>query len=553
MDASGAVAKVPIFVGRWREDPRVTLLSSAAAQYQLDAEDNGAGINFSPGTYGQGPAAGDGQTRPVLPGFPNFAEEQAAGNAVLPITWAEHKPSLTSQSAFYAQPASRPYAFNFTLGSQVAARAWLGFWADRQGPAGLLWLPSFSTEGAGLLAAAPAGAMAVSVDLKGLSDLVNRGLALFSAPVLEVVKVTSIAGTTANLAQPLNNGWAPPDALAGIASLARFSGNELRLSWLTPDTATCSASFVESPWEYTVQAGETAATQGTIGALVHLYTFERWTRAGLQERRRYTDAAEGAFISGAAYLASSFTHQDVTQSLNLEDDQLTVKVRSFSGDPLTELISGVTPPDSIWRLEIAESIAAGAPRILFYGELTGIRGDGPWIEGTCVRLGGLPERKFPSALVQTTCNYAVFSRACGLVSTSWQWSGNVAAVSGVVVTVGGLSGPGGFVGTAFPGFFVGGLFVSQLQSARIVADSISGSNRLVTLERALTLAVGPVEGLQMIPGCDGQQTTCRAYNAGANPTGKFDNFTRFGGFPWLPLANPTTAAVRAPAPAFGKK
>jgi hypothetical protein len=549
-----AVVFIPVVAGRWREDPRPALLSAVATQYSLDAEDNQEGLWFNGATSPEiGPADGFGNPRPILPGWPNFAETQAAGAAALPVTWRQHNASLTRQSAFYAQPPARQYRFGFTLSSQDAAVDWLAFWSALPGPVATLWLPSFTAESAGLLADAPAGATSVQIDLVGVDMLANQALALFGAPTLEVVRVTSVVGTTANLAAPLAHSWGRQDTLTAIASLARFASAELRLSWSNLRSASCQAIFVEVPWEYATPAGETVSTMGTLGSLVHLYTFQRWTSAGNVETRRYTDSANGDFIAGNLYSAAAFSHPDITQSLNLEDNQITIQVRSFSGDPLTELMSGTAPSDSIWTVEIAESINSGTPRVLFYGELVDVSGDGPWLEASCVRLGGLPERKFPSALVQTTCNYAVFSRACGLVAASWTFGGLIDAVAGVTVTVSLGTLPPGVTGTAFAGFFTGGLFQANQQTSRIVADALSGGQRILTLERSLALTAGPAAGCFLLPGCDGAHTTCRAYHATTNPTGKFNNFTNYGGFPWFPLANPTFASVRNPAPAAGKK
>lgn len=549
-----AVAFVPVVAGRWREDPRPTLLSAVATQYQLDAEDNLEGLTYQvtdPPTMG--PADGFGVARPILPGWPNFAETQSAGDASLSVTWKEHRPALTRQSAFYAQHAARQYRFGFTLSSRTAIVDWLAFWSNLAGPVSTLWLPSFAAEASGLLADAPAGSTTVQIDLIGVDMLANQALALFGAPTLEIARVASVSGTTATLAAPLAHSWGRQDTLTAIASLARFASAELRLSWTNPRFATCQANFIEVPWEYATPAGETTSTMGTLGSLVHLYTFERWTTAGVVETRRFTDAANGAFIAGNLYAAAAYEHPDITQSLNMEDNQITIRVRSFAGDPLTDLISGTAPPDSIWTVEIAESINAGTPRVLFYGELVDVESEGPWLDASCVRLGGLPERKFPSALIQTTCNYALFSRACGLASASWTFGGIIDAASGVTVTVSLGTLPPGFTGSTFNGYFVGGLFQANQQSSRIVADTVAGGQRVLTLERALTLTAGPASACFLLPGCDGAQTTCRAYHATTNPAGKFDNFANHGGFPWFPIANPTLASVRNPAPAAGKK
>jgi hypothetical protein len=47
--------------------------------------------------------------------------------------------------------------------------------------------------------------------------------------------------------------------------------------------------------------------------------------------------------------------------------------------------------------------------------------------------------------------------------------------------------------------------------------------------------------------------TCLAYNALLFPRGKFFNYARFGGFPYLPSKNPTAAPVKTTSGAYGKK
>ena len=122
---------------------------------------------------------------------------------------------------------------------------------------------------------------------------------------------------------------------------------------------------------------------------------------------------------------------------------------------------------------------------------------------------------------QFGCAHVLYGTGCEVDKTLFDLSGAVTAVSGVTISISGVS--------AFAaGYFAGG-YVEYSNSAlitperRMIKSNPGGSNAIILVSPPLNLLVGSTA--VAYPGCDHSLATCHS---------KFDNSANYGGFPHTP-------------------
>lgn len=530
-DVGEAVMGWPLLAGRFTERPAMRHLTTEDAPVSLACVENdpaGALAAVGP-TFPTGPGG-----LPVLDIFPGG--ESAEGGLAFPaVTWTEHGPSLTARAEFYAEQPARQLACEFKL---TDAPAMLAFFAARGGSVGAFWTPTWlaTTRLASDAAAAATSLAVVDIAPLNLSAASNRALALSFPPTLEVVSAIAGAGNNVTVSA-LANAWAASSTLVSTAIRARFSRTALELSWSSPELATARVAFTELVDEYAPADGETLGVSiGDSGLLVHLFTFTRRLPDDSTTTYRHTDAAASVVHGGNTYthLPLRITGE-IVHSLNLDADTMTLEVTSRDGaDPLAlALLDG----DGVWTVTVSEYNGTSAA-VIFAGELRGPSAQGPNVRAEVVRLGGIGERPIPAVVVQPRCNYAVYSAACGLSKATWAFTGTTtaAAAAGDATLTVTASAPG-VAGTAWQAanWFTGGNVITGGRGYRIRASSYAAGVLTLTLAGTLRADVANGAALAFHRGCDGRSETCEDV---------FDNYARFGGFPFLPVGNPALGRVK---------
>lgn len=144
------------------------------------------------------------------------------------------------------------------------------------------------------------------------------------------------------------------------------------------------------------------------------------------------------------------------------------------------------------------------------------------------------KRVIPIHTYQSSCNYAVFSQTstsgtqishgCNANPDVFKLDRTVISTSanGSVVTVSGT------IPSAT--YLVGGVIRLITGEQRMI---LAQSGNTLTLEHRLAnLSAGT--SVTLLPGCDGQETTCRT---------KFNNIANFSGFSRIPFNNPFTGEI----------
>ena len=356
--------------------------------------------------------------------------------------------------------------------------------------------------------------------------------------------------------------------------LSRFQQPEIEFSFLTDELAIVKSAFKEVPEEY---AADELNPSGKQDARAYLYKFSMTGYSPWLFTSFEMPITHGTDV----YVPKHFEHSESVENVNMEQDELTLKSRRFWDATTASLRNplGYFLPlrlEAVLYLDIYECLpdsdgVVTSVNTIFKGQVASASFDGPMIDAKCYGISSLFDRKIPNILMQPTCNYAVYSAPCGLLAADWKMSSTVVSYTAgsyeIIVT------PPVFTDdtptqarptvSVFDHFFAAGKFEKGTASTferRGVLDSVAnGSNIKITLRHPFDVTPVVSETIYLWAGCDGASGTCKAFDdtmvagSAVNPTGKFGNFDRFGGFPFVPLGNPTVAKVNKDYSQGGKK
>lgn len=523
---------------------RLRLEEDAPAQYAL----------LPPAqTWATGPALNDTTTPRVFP----WAVHAASLEADLPaveITRRRYGPGRQAATEYYPQHARRGLTASLTLSGSAEIARLLAWWRDAAAEAEPHYV-AWPLQATHLTADAAAGATTLALaDAAALGDF--RYLALIRPGATEIARVQSLDGNTATLTAPLTLGWPAEWSLVALSLLARHRDPELRLRCDSPLLAHADLAWLEVPEEYQPASGETRGTTlGRDSLTAWLYTFTE-DRCGVTTVSRYTSYEADLSVSGQDYTAHPIEHTELRATLDLQTDEVTLRTRWL---PIFDTFRPGRL-DSRLLIEIAECTVAGDqglnPVTRWTGEVVRADFDGPFVTATARGLWALLDRPVPRLVIQPQCNHTVFDARCGLSRTDWTFTATLVSASGASVTLGGWARPGGLpAGWGFAHYFALG-YLERPTGERIpILDStaLNAGQITLTLDRPPASPWSAAEPLSIVPGCDGRRETCRPWHATTNPEGKFDNYARFGGFPFVPAKNPAFTPPKRTTNTAGKK
>lgn len=537
-------------------DPQTAVLGIEVEEDALETES----LAPSEQTWAIGAALDDGTT-PVLFPFrvnwetrPNVLHGDVERSAKL---FGRHP---RQASALYPQNSERSVQASVTLQGANVGKL-LRWWQDRQGSTGAHYLGGMA-EPTGLASDAAAGASSVTL-ASGPAVGAYRLFGLRSGTRETVIRAASIAGNVATLTGTMAQAWTAAGTSLTLALLARHASDGLDLSFREPWLAEGKLSWSELAAEYVPGAGETrAVTIGALSTRAFLYEFTLdWN--GTTEPHRFTSFGRDVTASSQTWTAVPIEHTEIRQTIRMDREEIRVKGRWTAGGPLRVFMPGAL--DAVVRLSVFECVVtagAGSSVVqVFGGEVTGVRFDGPFFDLGASGDSALFDRRAPRMLIQPGCNHAVFDAGCGLVAAGWVFEALAVSGSGASVTLGTFDVPAAAdaAGWGFADFFALGYLERTVggkpRRHTILRSTAKTGGGQVTFTLRTPLESVPTVGeeFRIVPGCDGRPETCRAYNASTNPTGVFNNFTRFGGFPAVPDKNPAFTAPKKSTSTSGKK
>jgi hypothetical protein len=344
--------------------------------------------------------------------------------------------------------------------------------------------------------------------------------------------------------------------VVSLAALVRNTDEETEITFQEPGIATASLTWKEVPEEDTLASGETRGStigRDTLKAFLYKFTLNNH---GDTTDSYYTSFERTLTASSQDWATHPIEHKEMRQAIKLDKDELTLTCRRL--DELEDFIPGRLENRvllTIYECTVSGSTGSSVAQI-WTGEITGVSWDGPQATITARGPYALFDRPVPRWTIRRQCNHTLFDSGCGLSFSYWTFGATVVSSSANQVTLGTFTFGDTFpAGWGFADYYALG-FVARSSGEKVsilTSTAVSGGQITLTLDRTPRTAWGASEVITLVPGCDGTMDTCLAYNALLFPRGKFFNYARFGGFPYLPSKNPTAAPVKTTSGAYGKK
>jgi len=547
----------PLMVGKLQKIADPQMLAQDVLTLTFEFVENSASTiltwpAFAPATS---VAAANGP-RPIWPWRADWAIAPKGGAAEVQIESQQIGQGRVLSDAYYNQTGRRRSVQNFTL---TDTDIWdlLSFFAQVGNLTENFWLPTELDMGIGLVNDANAGDATITVQpdsIPGEDFIDDFFFILDDLDSRQLVKLTGGSGSplVMNISPALANAFAATETRITPAMLARLDETKITVSFAAADVATVQLHFKEVPMELAGASAETIGT--TMGPLVMrawLYVFtvkypgatQTWYFTSFE--RQLTDASENN------YLPQPFENEPITETATIERQSVSIKSRNFTGNPLALMV----PFDLEWPLliQIYEAdVAVNAVsnlRCYFNGEVTRCETDGPFLTATAQSLNSLFDRQIPRRLFQNGCNWILFESKCGIVQSAWTWTGTLTGYNAdtLTLTIGSVASANAAALAAH--FFAGGFLTvgaGTAQQYRMIVDSTAVGGGSLQLVLATPFNAIPANGsvVTFFPACDGIVTTCK---------NKFNNYQNFGGFPFIPAANPSMFQTTEAAYGGGKK
>lgn len=541
----------PLMVGLLSQPPDLVLLDDETAQVRFEFEE-AADYFLVPFTYTPpaGLEDGGGTTRALWPFRPNWSTPPRAAAPSVELERTPLGQRRQPAEAFYTQPSRRQVDHEFTL---TDSEPWqlLRLYLDLGGAQQPVWLP-------GALAptrlTADVGSADTTLTVADSSQVGTEDfLLLDDLEHRTPVAVASLpSGTSIALTGAVGQAYGYQTTRLESLILARIQRPELELAFESPTLATARIAFVEVPWEQDTSSGETfGATLGALNSASYLYVFTI-PYPGAPQITRLTCWETGLTYGGNTYTSQPIEHDSIRETASLERQETTLNARYWSGNPLALLLPmRLEMPLHVEIFECtAESGTATNVVRVFKGEIGQAEYDGPFIRATARSLPSLLARKIPRQILQPTCNWTLFEARCGLTLAAWLWEGEFNAwTSGLTFQAKSVAAGGSNPHSLAEHDLAGGYLILDTGADaqwRLIADNsaVSGGFMNVRITQPFVPDATTGTALALYPGCNGHYTRCVDF---------FANGLNFGGFPFMPIGNPTFAKISKTGGTGGKK
>ena len=492
---------------------------------------------------------------PVFPWEIDWAAPVKSGTAAVSIAHEEIGPGRQRLDICFPQAPARPLEGGITLTTPADIGAFLSWWLAQKADAGLQWVSTWLC-GNRLAADAAAGATTLVVeDAAALSTNTFLALTSGAGTVGEYVHITDIAGNTLTLAAALVGNYPAPTSRCSLAMLGRHADNSIELTFTSDWEARVKLQWVELTQEYSVGDGQTRGINiGVLPVVGWLFEFER--NYGGQSVFDYATnfeqdlTANDETSTSRVWTSRIIDFTDMVRSLDLADHALTLTAEWWEGGPFDQFLPGALEAVVTLRLFKCTVDGAVGSNVQQVWEGTVKAGfDATKVTAQVAGPSEIFKLQLPGDMFGPSCNARLYDARCGLAQADWQFAAVVTAISGNTITIEIFPRTGGFPSGfgSIHWFALGFLKATVGGIARLwsIYDSTAliSSLAILTLRKPYTGAVS--DAILLWPGCDKLSTTCRAYNSSTNPTGKFNNYANFRGFPFIPALAPQFALPTA--------
>lgn len=557
---SATALRVPLLLGRFAQRPSPGCVTDRLVDCPIDF------IEDSPASYALMPVPIAPPTGPsvlsrevfAFPFLPDWSTPPVAGEVYSEAERGDIGQGRERPSTFYPQAGARLQSASYQLYQWNELAGLLWFFFQRRAQAEPFWVPHPLLQCL-LTADAEPSDTVLHVDEAALMGD-NRYLVFAAADgslVYAHVSAVDLEANTLTLSAPLGADLTVGQPLY-TAVLSRFFKPEIQLRFATDILATVRIDFIEVPTEYFNPSGEVLGqTFGALPPVAWLYTFIRkYPSETVVER--FTSWERDLFVDGNLYGKRPIEHDSIVDSADPEQSKMTLKTFAFSDNPIALLFSHALEVPLLIEVHSccpqADGTGTNAEK-MFTGTITNPRSNGPSLTAVAIHRLNVLSQKVPVPVVQPECNWSLFSEPCGLAASDWTWSAVIVAISGSSLTLGTLTRlNGGDAVTFGPGWFSFGRFWCGSTAAdyglRTIYNSTALSSGQITVSLARGFISPPAVGatVYLRPGCNRSIASCRVrYNNYSNANG-------FGGFPFVPVGNPSFIFSRITAnPSTQKK
>jgi len=321
--------------------------------------------------------------------------------------------------------------------------------------------------------------------------------------------------------------WFQPGADTGATPsnyTARFSSDTILFNYCTTQLASAQIGFIQ---EIAVEGINQAAN-----SQAYLYRLAYEADTGNPELWTNFDAPITA--PEGTFQPAQILHQQLRLSLKPQDEKCTFSIAHVPGSLMADWILNRLFKRvflTLWECDPDHIIARGDP--IFVGQISNVIPNGVKLDVEASLFGAPLNRLIPGWLYQTRCNVAVFSPLCGLNEAAFSSSGTSApadlSADRQTLTIHGVTG---WSGPTYPdNLFAMGIVrtgtLRKYQSSTIVSSTMTGGNLVLKMSRPLwpDLINGAGQAVTIVPGCDGQMSTC---------VNTFNNYINFRGEPFIP-------------------
>jgi uncharacterized phage protein (TIGR02218 family) len=259
----------------------------------------------------------------------------------------------------------------------------------------------------------------------------------------------------------------------------------------------------------------TQETGAQTGAPVELYEFRHGPNY-----YRYTSADADMVRGTKTYEAVPLSRNSIEATQELARQAL--KISCAATLPILSLFR-LAPPSDVITVTVYRMHRGDAESIIVWmGRILNVTWRGQQAEIHCESVHTSIKRPGLRRMYQKQCPHVLYSSQCGASESEYRAQLSVAGVSGLNVTVNGLSA---FAAEYFAGGYIEWVNFSGVTERRAIRSS--SGNVLVINFQPFGLDAGM--SVDVYPGCDHTLATC------AN---KFENSLNYGGMPYIPTKNP---------------
>lgn len=292
----------------------------------------------------------------------------------------------------------------------------------------------------------------------------------------------------------------------------RFGSDSLALTFETDQQASATINLIEAQ-------GSDVVTDATA----HLYEFTYQVKPA--QTYRFTDWEGDIVIGETTWESRPMQIESIEDGLLTESHGLSLSCHAGDWNPLMKFI----PFRLEGRMQLAVyaiNVNSGEGELKWSGDVEQVQqADGEQISVKCGSQYGLLDRPAPRLMLSPKCNHRFGDSGCGVNRAAYAETATINNAAGATLSVSGLSRAGGY--------YTGGLLEAGSGATYERRTVTAHSGSMISIGKRL-LYSGVGDAVTVSPGCDRSWDGCQ----------KYENRTRFSGFPQMPEENPTMEAVQ---------